>query len=108
MEEQKQSNQPVSFRADNIPVLSLENEKMALKLLMTICAKTLEGYTQKYEDDMKLLEDKSLTGNARNCIILRAGEKDVSSTSNFNRYCRPMLISPIRPLTSLNTSWRSS
>ncbi len=57
--------------------VSVENEKKALGKLKLIAEKCLSKYPQTYEEDLKLLQNKLLTFNQRNCIVLRSGEKKV-------------------------------
>jgi len=59
------------------PILSLENERKVLVKMKQIAIECLKGYPDTYEKDMELLNNKDLTFNQRNCIILRAGEKKI-------------------------------
>ncbi len=60
-----------------VPPISQENERKALELLKRLCSEQLKQYPTNYEEDVKLLEDRKLTCNQRNCIVFRASEKKV-------------------------------
>ena len=60
-----------------MPPISTENEQDMLVKLIEIATKCLKKYPQTYEEDAKLLENKDLTFNERNCIVYRSGEKKI-------------------------------
>ena len=61
----------------SMPVISLENEQKAIKLLQTLSEEQLKKYPEDYETDLKILEKSTLTYNQKNCISFRASEKKV-------------------------------
>eukprot|EP00826_Nyctotherus_ovalis_P004509 TRINITY_DN10986_c0_g1_i12.p1 TRINITY_DN10986_c0_g1~~TRINITY_DN10986_c0_g1_i12.p1 ORF type:complete len:211 (+),score=66.64 TRINITY_DN10986_c0_g1_i12:76-708(+) len=60
-----------------MPVMSIRNEKKMLTKLKTIAEKCLSKFPQSYEEDMKMLESAELSFNERNCLVFRAGEKQI-------------------------------
>ena len=60
-----------------VPMLSIENERGALKRLKAIAKKCLPGYPDSYDTDMELLKKTDLTFNERNIIIFRSDEKRI-------------------------------
>jgi len=74
----KSINTATSMRRKlRLAAISVANEVDALKKLKEIAEICLNKYPQKYEEDLKLLENKTLTFNERNCIIYRLGEKKI-------------------------------
>jgi hypothetical protein len=59
-----------------IPIISLENERQTLQLLIDICTEQIKHYPTTVEEDEKMLEENDLTYNQRNCVIFRASEKN--------------------------------
>eukprot|EP00826_Nyctotherus_ovalis_P025624 TRINITY_DN1987_c0_g1_i5.p1 TRINITY_DN1987_c0_g1~~TRINITY_DN1987_c0_g1_i5.p1 ORF type:complete len:565 (+),score=157.58 TRINITY_DN1987_c0_g1_i5:256-1950(+) len=59
------------------PILSIENEKKALLKAKEVATEYLSKYPDSYEKDMELLNQKDLTFNQRNCIVLRSDEKKI-------------------------------
>jgi histone-lysine N-methyltransferase SETD3 len=57
--------------------LSPRNEVQVIHSLAGACAARLAGYETSVEEDSRLLQDKNLSWNARNCILLRQGEKQI-------------------------------
>eukprot|EP01022_Parablepharisma_sp_SALTPOND_P008038 TRINITY_DN135108_c1_g1_i1.p2 TRINITY_DN135108_c1_g1~~TRINITY_DN135108_c1_g1_i1.p2 ORF type:complete len:281 (-),score=29.12 TRINITY_DN135108_c1_g1_i1:805-1647(-) len=60
-----------------LPAISISNERQMLMKFKEIAVNCLKKYPQTYEEDLKLLENKTLTYNERNCIVYRAGEKKI-------------------------------
>lgn len=60
-----------------LPPISIANEKDMLVKCKEIAENCLKKYPQTYEEDLKLLESKTLTYNERNCIVYRSGEKKI-------------------------------
>ncbi len=60
-----------------IPVLSVQNELLALELLKKLCEDNLARYPESYEHDVEKLKTGTLTYNERNCLIFRSSEKRV-------------------------------
>ena len=69
------------FKAREITPISVRNERMALKKLVSVCLSTLVNYSTSYKEDLELLEkdkkDHHLSVNERNCVKLRSGEKRI-------------------------------
>lgn len=57
--------------------LSPINEVQVLRALSGSCAARLALYETSVEEDSRLLQEKNLSWNARNCILLRQGEKQI-------------------------------
>lgn len=65
-------------RKFSCPPISVENEKATLAEVMKYAKTALAKYPDSYEGDVKILaENKKLTFNERNAIVLRCGEKKV-------------------------------
>ena len=64
-------------------MISIEDEIKALNLLKKVSIETLAKYPNSYEEDLELLKKNDLTYNERNCIILRASEKNVMIFHKF-------------------------
>jgi Rubisco LSMT substrate-binding len=52
-------------------------EARALRMLEDVCGKALARFPASLEEDDLVLQDKSLSYNARNCVVMRRGEKRV-------------------------------
>ncbi len=60
------------------PPLSVDNEKSALQHILHVAEERLAKYPCSYESDVKVLaENKTLTFNERNAIVLRSGEMKI-------------------------------
>ncbi|WP_224242402.1 SET domain-containing histone-lysine N-methyltransferase [Hyalangium gracile] len=57
--------------------LSQRNELQVLRALGTSCAQRLALYETSVEEDTRLLRQENLSWTARNCILLRQGEKQI-------------------------------
>jgi histone-lysine N-methyltransferase SETD3 len=57
--------------------LSPRNEVQVLRALAGSCAARLALYETSVEEDTRLLQEKNLSWNDRNCILLRQGEKQI-------------------------------
>lgn len=67
-----------TYHGTNFPPLSVRNETKALKGAITLARNSLDKYATSYEEDCRMLEEnKELTFNQRNCVIMRAGEKKI-------------------------------
>ncbi|WP_224366323.1 SET domain-containing histone-lysine N-methyltransferase [Hyalangium versicolor] len=55
--------------------LSQRNEERLRTAFATGCERRLAGYPTSLEEDERLLREETLSPNARNCILLRSGEK---------------------------------
>lgn len=71
-----------SYKAENIAVLSIKNERRVLQRVKTLCEESLKMYPHTLaEDEEALRQDdegtKPLTFNQRNCILFRSGEKEI-------------------------------
>lgn len=69
------------FKARDLTPISIRNEQLMLKKLITICINYLCKYPTSYKHDLEILErdrvEHYLTVNQRNCILLRCGEKRI-------------------------------
>lgn len=57
--------------------LSTENERRAVAAFVAACQERLAGYETSLAEDERLLREGALTRNARNCVLLRRGEKQI-------------------------------
>jgi histone-lysine N-methyltransferase SETD3 len=57
--------------------LSPRNEVQVFRALAGSCAARLALYETSVEEDTRLLQEKNLSWNDRNCILLRQGEKQI-------------------------------
>lgn len=68
-----------AYDGTNIPALSIENEKEVLYRILLLAKKQLDAYPTTYEQDLKVLEEnKDMTYNNRNAVLMRSGEKKVT------------------------------
>ncbi|WP_224362146.1 SET domain-containing histone-lysine N-methyltransferase [Hyalangium versicolor] len=58
-------------------MLSPVNEARVFRALATLCKAHIQTYETSMEEDTRLLQEGNLTLNARNCILLRRGEKQI-------------------------------
>jgi hypothetical protein len=58
-----------------VPPLSAETEARAFRALGDACEARLAGFETTLEEDERLLQEADLSRNARNCLLLRRGEK---------------------------------
>lgn len=66
------------FKAKDLPPLSIRNEQKVLLRMKLEATKLLSGYPQTYEEDLEILENnKDLTFNTRNAVLMRSGEKKI-------------------------------
>ena len=62
----------------SIPVISLENEKKSLEMLLSNVKERLSRFNDSYESDMEeLKQNQNLSYNERNCMIIRSDEKRI-------------------------------
>jgi histone-lysine N-methyltransferase SETD3 len=61
-------------------LLSPTNEKKVIPAFVAVCKERLAGYETSLEEDERLLQQEKLSLNARNCILLRRGEKRILTT----------------------------
>lgn len=66
------------FKAKDLPPLSVRNERKVLLRMKLEATKLLMGYANTYEEDLEILENnKDLTFNTRNAVLMRSGEKKI-------------------------------
>ena len=70
-------DQPVAFKAQNIPPVSAANETFALRKLLHLCDDNLHRYKESFQEDEARLKSEKLTYNERNCLLFRSSEKKV-------------------------------
>ncbi|MBZ4333427.1 SET domain-containing histone-lysine N-methyltransferase [Corallococcus sp. AS-1-12] len=58
-----------------VPPLSAETEERVFRALHDACEARLAGFETTLEEDERLLQEADLSRNARNCLLLRRGEK---------------------------------
>lgn len=64
--------------ADYIKPMDIRNEAMAWSKIKSIVVEALGKYPTTLDEDYEILKnDKSLTYNTRNCVLLRVGEKKI-------------------------------
>ena len=63
----------------SIPPISIKNEIKVLEYVEKLSLECIAKYPNSLEEDLKILKEDngSLTNNQRNCILMRAGEKEV-------------------------------
>ncbi len=68
-----------SFKATNIPAVSLRNERAVLAALKVLALDALVRYPSSLADDVALLASPppDFSFNRRNCVLMRQGEKNV-------------------------------
>ncbi|MDR3736659.1 MAG: SETD3 family histone-lysine N-methyltransferase [Acidobacteriaceae bacterium] len=74
---------PVSRRKLRLPALSIENERKMLAKLKEVAGRCLAKFSESYTEDLKLLQNKALTYNERNCIVYRSEEKKVRNSCDL-------------------------
>jgi rubisco large subunit methyltransferase-like protein/SET domain-containing protein len=57
--------------------LSPANEKKVVQAFVATCHRLLAAYETTLEEDERLLKEGGLSFNARNCVLLRRGEKQI-------------------------------
>jgi len=64
---------------EKLDPVSVRNECTILQVVAQASEETLKTFDNSLDEDIKLLEDedKKLTINQRNCIIMRKGEKEI-------------------------------
>ncbi len=68
----------LKYEGTNMSIQSLENEKKVLRRVIMLAMKQLKVYPTSIDEDEKILKDeKGLTFNTRNCVLMRLGEKRV-------------------------------
>lgn len=66
------------FKAKDLPPLSVRNEQKVLLRMKLEATKLLKNYPTSYEEDLDILENnKDLTFNTRNAVLMRSGEKKI-------------------------------
>ncbi len=74
---------PKAHRRFVCPAFTAENERSMLTRLRQYAQAYLTKYPDSYESDVKLLaENKTLSFNERNAIVMRSGEKKVRNGGN--------------------------
>jgi histone-lysine N-methyltransferase SETD3 len=82
--------------------LSVDTEERVLRALGAACETRLAGFDTTLEEDERLLREGGLTSNARNCIMLRRGEKRLlHAYTELVRTCLPLLRMPAAELEQL-------
>ena len=77
-----------TYQGPNTPPISIENERKVLHRIQELAQQQLAKYPNTYEEDLKILaENKSLTYNNRNAVLMRSGEKKVQEATNERRSC---------------------
>ena len=72
------------YQGNNIPPISPENENKVLLQVQFLAQQQLDKYPTTYEEDLKILEqDKTITWNNRNALLMRLGEKKVRARSKI-------------------------
>ena len=67
--------------------ISTRNELKILQHLGYSASVVIKNFPTTLEEDNKILEDKTLTMNVRNCVLMRRGEKEVSILlTNFDSW----------------------
>lgn len=67
-----------TFKADDVPPLSRRNERRAWQRVKELAINALNRYPQTLEQDNELLAHREeLTFNEENCVLFRAGEKEI-------------------------------
>ncbi len=71
-----------SYKAENISVLSISNERRVLQRIRCLCEDNLKHYPNSLaEDEEALRQDEEgaapLSFNQRNCVLFRKGEKEI-------------------------------
>eukprot|EP00826_Nyctotherus_ovalis_P018840 TRINITY_DN15715_c0_g1_i11.p1 TRINITY_DN15715_c0_g1~~TRINITY_DN15715_c0_g1_i11.p1 ORF type:complete len:547 (-),score=134.33 TRINITY_DN15715_c0_g1_i11:28-1668(-) len=67
-----------TYHGTRFPPLSVKNEVRVLKGAISLAKNLLDKYATSYEEDRRILEEnKELTFNQRNCVVMRAGEKKI-------------------------------
>lgn len=60
--------------------LSARNEQKVIDSFITLCEEQLAGYETPLAEDERILREERLSQNARNCILMRRGEKRILET----------------------------
>ncbi len=70
-----------SYKAENINVISIQNEKQVMNRLKQLCSDALKQYPHSLQEDIAILKkddtEHNLTFNQRNCVLFRSGEKEI-------------------------------
>jgi len=73
--------QPSCWKAENLGVISRENEKRVLAHIKKLCVEALKKYQHSMQQDITILaeddKDQKLSFNLRNCVLFRLGEKEI-------------------------------
>lgn len=70
-------------------MLSVENEQKIVSLFVSACQERLADYPTSLEEDERILREEKLSHNARNCVLLRRGEKRILQL--YTRSCTGLL-----------------
>jgi histone-lysine N-methyltransferase SETD3 len=82
--------------------LSVATEERALRALAAACEARLAGFDTALEEDERLLREERLSFNARNCLLLRRGEKRMlRAYADLARTSLPLLRMPAAELEQL-------
>jgi histone-lysine N-methyltransferase SETD3 len=72
---------PSQYKAENIGIISISNEKKVLQFVHKQATDCLKLYPDSLQTDMQILakddETHSLSFNERNCVLFRSGEKEI-------------------------------
>jgi histone-lysine N-methyltransferase SETD3 len=61
-------------------MLSSGNEQKLIPTFVAACEQRLASYPTSLEEDMRMLQEEKLSLNARSCVVLRQGEKQILQT----------------------------
>ena len=76
-----------NYQGPNTPPISPDNEKKILQRIQELAGIQLTRYPTAYEDDLKILaENKTLSYNNRNAVLMRSGEKKVAGLFSARRF----------------------
>ena len=72
---------PLSWKAENLGAMSVQNERKVLQLIHQVCTAALKQYPTSLQEDIAILAkddiEHNLSFNLRNCVLFRQGEKEV-------------------------------
>lgn len=66
-----------TFQADDIPTISIQNERNVWQRIRAMCIESLARYPASLGEDYEMLKREDLTFNERNCVLFRSGEKEI-------------------------------
>ena len=68
---------PNFYTAEDVPVISKQNERKVWLRIKSMAEEYLGRYPNTYEEDLVILERDNLTFNESNCTLFRSGEKEI-------------------------------